>query len=375
MVAALSVGINIGTSPPVGLSRIMARTAGWMGADVLWLVDHYTGWFPQELWTPDFTWLARRGGNQDAYFDWQVMAGYHAARLPGRRLGVGVTEPLRRHPVTLAQAALTLSHLSRRPFILGIGAGEAENTVPYGVDFERPVARLEEALQVIRLCFESLGPVDFDGRFFKLDRAILDVAPGRGGQPEIWVAAHGRRMLRLTGLYGDGWYPTLPMTPDEYRESLDSVRAVATEQGRDGDGITAAMQAFYLAAPDRSTAERWLTHRAIRFLALLAPDAMWQKAGVRHPLGEGFRGLVDFVPSHHQPSAIEAAIEAVPAEVLAGYLLWGTPDDVVDRLRTLGDAGLEHVSLAPVAPLVSRRALLFTLRTLPQITGRLRQPA
>jgi phthiodiolone/phenolphthiodiolone dimycocerosates ketoreductase len=165
------------------------------------------------------------------------------------------------------------------------------------------------------------------------------------------------------------------MTPDEYRESLDSVRAVATEQGRDGDGITAAMQAFYLAAPDRSTAERWLTHRAIRFLALLAPDAMWQKAGVRHPLGEGFRGLVDFVPSHHQPSAIEAAIEAVPAEVLAGYLLWGTPDDVVDRLRTLGDAGLEHVSLAPVAPLVSRRALLFTLRTLPQITGRLRQPA
>ena len=75
-----------------------------MGAEVLWLVDHYTGWFPQELWTPDFSWLARRGGSQDAYFDWQVMAGYHAARLPGRRLGVGVTEPLRRHPVTLAQA-------------------------------------------------------------------------------------------------------------------------------------------------------------------------------------------------------------------------------------------------------------------------------
>jgi phthiodiolone/phenolphthiodiolone dimycocerosates ketoreductase len=182
-------------------------------------------------------------------------------------------------------------------------------------------------------------------------------------------------MLRLTGRYGDGWYPTLPMAPDDYRESLGSVRTVAIQQGRDGAGITAAMQAFYLAAPDRPTAERWLEHPAIRFLALLAPDAIWQKAGIRHPLGEGFRGMVDFVPSHHQPAAIEAAIRAVPVEVLADFLLWGTPDDVVDRLRALGEAGMEHVSLAPVAPLVSRRALLFTLRTLPQIVTRLRQPA
>jgi phthiodiolone/phenolphthiodiolone dimycocerosates ketoreductase len=186
------------------------------------------------------------------------------------------------------------------------------------------------------------------------------------------VAAHGPRMLRLTGLYGDGWYPTLPMSPEEYREALVSVRTVASDQGRDGAGITAAMQTFYLAAPDRSTAERWLGHRAIRFLALLAPDAIWQKAGVRHPLGSGFRGMVDFIPSHHHPKAIDAAIDAVPVDVLADFLLWGTPDDVIGRLRALGGAGLEHVSLAPLAPLVSRRALLFTLRTLPQIVRRLR---
>ncbi len=31
---------------------------------------------------------------------------------------IGVTEPIRRHPVLLAQAALTLSHLTKRPPIL-----------------------------------------------------------------------------------------------------------------------------------------------------------------------------------------------------------------------------------------------------------------
>ncbi len=366
----LSVGMNVGTSPPVRMSRVFGRLAGWMGADTLWMVDHYTGWFPQELWTPDFSWLAR--GSADAYFDWQVMAGYHAARWPNRRLAIGVTEPLRRHPVTLAQAALTMSHLSNRPFILGIGAGEAENTVPYGVPFDHPVAKLEEALQVIRLCFESQGPVDFEGRFFELDRAILDVEPGRGGRPEIWVAAHGPRMRRLTGLYGDGWYPTLPMGPDEYHDAITGIRSSAVEGGRDGAGITASMQVFYLAAPSRALAEKWLEHRAVRFLALLAPDSSWRAAGRSHPLGKGFRGLVDFIPSHHHPSEIDRAIDRVPVDVLAESLVWGTPDDVAAKLGALADAGLEHVSLAPVAPLVSRRALLFTLRTMPRLMRRLR---
>ena len=50
-------------------------------------------------------------------------------RSAGRmRIGVAVTEMLRRHPVMVAQAALTLSELTKRPLILGVGAGERLNT-------------------------------------------------------------------------------------------------------------------------------------------------------------------------------------------------------------------------------------------------------
>lgn len=335
------------------------------------MVDHYAGWFPPELWTPDFTWLARSGRSADAYFDWQVMAGYQAAKTPGRRLGIGVTEAIRRHPVTLAQTALTLSHLSRRPFILGLGAGEAENVIPYGLSFDRPVSRLEEALEIIRLCFDSQGPIDFQGEFFQLERAIVDLAPGRGGVPEIWLAAHGPRMVALAGRFADGWYPTIPFTPDEYSATLGTIRETAIGAGRDGGRITASLLAFYMAAPDDETARRWARYPAARFLALLLPDSSWRKAGLRHPLGEGFGGMVDFVPTRYGRREIEAAIERVP-EWLVGQLLAGTPDGVVDRIRELAEAGLQHVVLAPVAPLVSRRALAFTLRTLPGIIRRIR---
>ena len=78
---------------------------------------------------------------------------------------------MRRHPVLLAQSALTIGHLSGGRFVLGLGSGERENCAPYGFDFERAVSRFEEALQLIRRLWTSEGPVDFDGAFYRRTQA------------------------------------------------------------------------------------------------------------------------------------------------------------------------------------------------------------
>ena len=58
----------------------------------------------------------------DAFFDPMVLLGEMATRVPRRvRIGTGVTEPIRRHPATLAQAFVTIDHLTRGRAILGIG--------------------------------------------------------------------------------------------------------------------------------------------------------------------------------------------------------------------------------------------------------------
>jgi phthiodiolone/phenolphthiodiolone dimycocerosates ketoreductase len=259
----IAVGLSVGTSPPVGRTNAMVRAARTLGAESVWLVDHFSGFFPRSVWSPEFTWMAGNRGSTDAFFDWQVMAGGLAGRVGRMRIGIGVTEAVRRHPVVLAQAALTLGHLTKRAPILGIGSGEAENIVPYGLSFRRPVSRLEEALQVIRLCFAATGPIEFDGEFFSLDGALFDLRPAEAGPPSIWVAAHGPRMLDLTGRYGDGWYPAVPMSPDAYSLALERVKAAAFDVGRDPGRIVGSMQAFYLVGRNDADIARQLAHPAV----------------------------------------------------------------------------------------------------------------
>jgi phthiodiolone/phenolphthiodiolone dimycocerosates ketoreductase len=184
-----------------------------MRLDSLWAIDHWLDFPPMGIWDEDFSWAAKAVSSPHEFFGWAPLLGWAAGRAGKIQLAVGVTDPIRHHPVKLAQDALTLAHLARQPPILGIGAGEAENLIPYGINFDTPVARLEEALQIIRICFDSSGPFDFNGKHFQLNGAMMDLGLPPDRTPEIWVAAHGPRMLRLTGRYGDGWYRAIPMTP------------------------------------------------------------------------------------------------------------------------------------------------------------------
>jgi phthiodiolone/phenolphthiodiolone dimycocerosates ketoreductase len=312
-------------------------------------------------------------GSPDAYFDYQVLVGHLARRIGRMQLAVGVTEPVRRHPVLLAQAFLTLAHLTKRAPILGIGPGERENTEPYGFDFSRPVSVLEEALQVIRLCFESDGPIDFSGEHFRLDGALMDLSAPPGRTPEIWLAAHGPRMLRMTGRYGDGWYPALPMTVDEYAGKLAVIRRAAREAGRNPAAIVPGYQAVFVVGRTDVAARRLLEAKPIRLLALLAPDELWRRHGSGHPLGEGFRGLVDFVPSRYSRAELEAAMAAVPIDVLSDAVLWGTPQRIETALGEFMEAGMRHVVLVPASGLVSRRDAVFAVRALARLARRLRR--
>ena len=370
--SAITLGLSGITGPPWSRVKQTVWTARHLlGIDTLWTVDHFLGFFPQSIWDKDFAWMADPRGTPHQYFDYQVLLGALAPRAGKTRLAVGVTEPIRRHPVLIAQAFLTLSHLTRRAPILGIGAGERENIEPYGLAFDQPVSVLEEALAIIRLCFDSRGPFDFAGEHFNLDRAVLDLKPAAETVPEIWVAAHGPRMLRLTGEYGDGWYPALPYTPDTYADALSTIRAAAESAGRSHSSFTPGLQMLAVMARTRAEARNMLDHKSIRFTALLAPDYVWQSRGLTHPLGAGFRGMIDFVPQYYERAELEAAIKEVDTDLLADSVAWGTVDDVEEKIRELGEVGLRHVVVSPAAGLISRSDMIYNLRCLRTLSRRL----
>ena len=370
----VSIGMTIGTQPPMRRIGALLRVARTLRFDVAWTIDHFLGFFPRAIWDKDFSWLASPGSSPHPYFDYQVLLGHLARKAGGHtQLAIGVTEPVRRHPVLLAQAFMTLAHITKQRPILGIGAGEAENIVPYGLDFSSPVSRLEEALQVIRLCFDSDGPFDFDGQYFKLEDAVMDLTAPAGRTPELWIAAHRPRMLALTGRYADGWYPTFSFRPDEYEGLLGDIRASAINAGRDPSAIVPGWQAFAVIGSTERQARKLLEARGVRFTALLSPAYTWSAMGASHPLGSEFRGLIDFVPQNYSRTQLDDAIAAVPIDLLAEALLWGTPTHVTSRLHDYVDAGLRHLVLQPVSALVSRRDALYSLRSMVSILRKIRR--
>ena len=363
----IDVGMTVTAKPPLALVQRDLAAARELGLDAVFVWDHLQDFYPSALWGHGFGPYAGEHASPHTWFDSQTLLGYLAGQAGGLRLGVGVTEPFRRHPIVIAQAAITLAHLTERAPILGIGAGQRESTEPYGLPFVEPVGRLEEALQIIRTAFESRGPFDFAGKHFRLDQAVLDLRPPPGRTPQLWIAGHGPRMLRLTGRYGDGWYPFAIGSPDDYAARLGVIRAAAADAGRDPEAITPSWTCLTVVGRTEAEARAMLDSTPVRFWGLLFPAAVWRLFGARHPFGEDSRGYLDIIPERHRDrEALDAAVAAVP-QALIELAVWGTPAQIVEKLRAFGEAGLRHV--VPYAPsaLVSRDAADYTRHALGEI--------
>ncbi len=369
----LTIGLNLLTMPPLFGDRILASVARLSRLDVLWVSDHLQGQIPSALLEQTFPWVASQIESPHAFFDYQVFMGALAAHAGRLRLGVGVTDPIRHHPVLLAQAMLTLAHLCKRPPILGIGAGERENIEPYGLDFSEQVSRLEEALQIIRLCFSHQGPLNFGGKYYQLDHAILDLRAPKGKTPQIWIGGQGPRMLRLTGQYADGWYPPVVASAEEYAARLTLIRNAAQQAGRDPQAITPALFQYLVVAPSEREVQQMLDSKLGRLFALLVPSSEWRKVGAQHPFGEDFRGYVDWVAERYDRQTLQEALASVPPELIGSGVLWGTPEQVVGKLRAFGEVGVRHVSLFPLLSLIlSRRTAIYGLWAIRKIARLLR---
>lgn len=368
----LRLGLHLPPKPPLYAMRAMLYAARAMRLESFTVWDHFQDLFPQSLWDKDFSWLATQSPTPHEFFDYQMLLGYLAARSGRLRLGVSATHPSGRHPVVIAQSMMTLAHLSKRAPILSIGPGERENIEPYGMPMHQRVGRLEEALQILRLCFTSLGPFSFQGQHYQLNDAILDLKAPKDRTPEIWVAAHGPRMLGLTGKYADGWVPVAIASPDDYAARLATVREAARDAGRDPSAIFPALQVYTVIAPTESEARKMLEAKSVRFVALLAPANLWTQFGLTHPFGNDFGGFVDFIPNQYDRQTLDAALDSVPIDALSQALVWGTPAMVAKRLRAYAHAGARQVNIELASATVSRRAALYAVRSLRGIARELR---
>lgn len=325
------------TTLPLDLSQIDALDSGRYHS--IWLPDHLVSFWPDSIWTPEFTDLAVTSPSPHRHLDGMAVAAAAAVLTRNVPIATSVVDTVRRHPSSLAQTALTIQHLSRGRFILGLGCGETENTVPYGFDFAKPVSRFEESLQVIRLLWESEGPVDFDGRFYQLRHARLDTEPFEGRFPEIWIAANGPRMLELAGRYANGWWPVGAYSPEDYAGKLQLLRRSAECAGRDPMAIVPAFIQTCLIGDDAELAEI-LEAPLIKAHVLMIPAELMAEHGFEHPLGASWRGYQDIVPGVLPRERILSMLAKVDVESILAVVPHGPPKKIARIVKDFVDAGL-----------------------------------
>ena len=356
--------LRVGLMDPVMAARPSADTFSRMSylsaaasrVDSYWVPDHINGVTPRPLWDPKYTATARLLRSPDAAMEaWTLLGSLATRRRFSRvRLGIGVTDTGRRNPAVTAQAIATLNLLTRGRAILGIGPGERAGNEPYGVDWSKPVARFEEALATIRALWASKGQlVNRDSPFFPLRNAIFDLPPYEGKWPEIWVAAHGPRMLRATGRYGDAWFPGFAHRPKDYAQRLEAIRSAASDAGRDPMAITPAFWMPVFAGSSRDAVDEALDSTVVKNWALNAPAEFYAHYGAQHPMGDCYAGMQDHVAFTMDEQSIRETAAQVPLSVVKGMVLNGTVNDVLEQAAEWRDHGVRHIvvlNFGPMAP-------------------------
>jgi phthiodiolone/phenolphthiodiolone dimycocerosates ketoreductase len=339
------------TTLPLDLERVADLDSGRYGS--VWMPDHLVGFWPDAIWTPEFTDLAEVSHSPHRYVDALTLAGAVAVSTERVRIATSVVDTVRRHPVMIAQTAVTLSHLSQGRFILGLGSGEKANIAPYGFDFSRPVGRFEEALQVIRALWHADGPVDFDGAFFRLERARLDAELHGGQPPPVWVGASGPRMLALTGRYADGWWPTGSDGPEEYAAKLAVIHRAAEDAGRDPSSIVPAkMVMCLLGEPDEL--REMLQRPMVKSLGLQLTAESYRRRGYAHPMGDQWRGIQDLTPESPSRERLLRFFEEVDVDAILAGVPHGTPKEVARDIAALHEAGVRSVSILDYSGMAGR---------------------
>jgi phthiodiolone/phenolphthiodiolone dimycocerosates ketoreductase len=331
------------TTLPLDLSNLPALDDGRYHS--IWLPDHMVSFWPESIWTPEFTDLATTSPSPHRHLDALAVTGAVAVLTKNVSIATSVVDTVRRHPAMLAQTALTLDHLAKGRFILGLGSGETENTVPYGFDFTKPVSRFEEALKVIKLLWESEGPIDFQGQFYHLHHARMDTEPFEGRFPKIWVGCVGPRMLEITGRYADGWWPAGAWTPEDYASKLKVIRDSAERAGRDPMAIVPASIQTCLISNDEADLAEILNAPLVKAWVMQPSAEALRQFGFEHPLGANWRGYQDINPAVLPRERILDMLTKTNVEAIRKIIPCGTPKEVARRLKGFVDAGMRVVKI------------------------------
>ncbi len=181
---------------------------------------------------------------------------FAAACVERLRLGCAVFVLPLHNPLHLAKAITSLDCLSRGRAEVGVVAGgRGRPFAAFGVDEERPVARFNEAVALMKASWTE-SEINFSGEFWKLEHASMEPKPVQKPHPPLWLGGNHPNALRRAARLGDGFIGAGSQTTAAFTEQVQTVHRELSEQGRDAASFQIAKRVYIHVDDEEAVARR-----------------------------------------------------------------------------------------------------------------------
>lgn len=278
----------------------------------------------------------------------------HMAAVTERiRLGTGIVNVFSRSPALVAQTIASLDELSEGRAILGLGTSGANVVVQWhGIPYRRPVERMKEYVELVRLILRG-ERLEYHSGLFDLSRGFrLPFQPFRPDVP-IYLATLAGRSLRLTGELADGWLP-IYFWPERFDELTAPMRAGAQAAGRDFTEITVAPYILTAVSEDGEEARALMRAHIAYYIGGMGVyyHKLWHTYG--------FPEEADAVRAAWAAGDRSGAAQGVTDAMVRAVTISGTREQCLQRLEEYRAYGVQAPVLSMphgVSPRMARETL------------------
>jgi probable F420-dependent oxidoreductase len=249
-------------------------------------------------------WVTENTLNHVNCFDPVVILTYAAAVTSKIRVGCSVVVLQIHSPLMVAHQWACLDYVSNGRAILGVGIGRDHHYRQFEVSKEGRVSRFREELELIKALWTE-DKVSYDGRFYHLKDEEMWPKPVQKPHPPIWMGVGHPDAVRRTARLADGWMGSGGSRIKDFAASVPILKEALAANGRDAENFPISKRIFMAVDENAAVARREL--------------ARWFDDVYFNPPGTEECGL------------------------------YGTPEQVRERLEEMIGMGANHLMLNPVS--------------------------
>ena len=251
------------------------------------------------------------------------MLGAVSSETKSQKIGSSIINIYSRSPSTISMGAATTDTLSNGRLILGLGTSSVPIVEDFhGNEFETPVQRMREYVEIIRLSL-SKKQINYSGKIFNLKNFTLLIKPKRQSIP-IYLAAINQRMVNLAWELGDGVIFYLrPL--DEMKKTISKMQ---TERK-----IDVACQIITCISNNSEEA----IQRAKKTLAFyISVGKVYREFLAKN----GFENETNNIFEEFKKSGFKSNYELITDSMLNSLCISGSPEEVKVQLEKFRDTGI-----------------------------------